>query len=151
MEFEASRNNIMIAVGVAIVFAICAILVYYYSIKPGMNPDFVENKECVKGGKPAPEATLFFFGTSWCPHCKTGMVPWEAYTKSIGGNKSSVNGVVINFREVDCDKEPKIASQYGIKGYPTIKFERGDKVVEFDSKPSLPLLTKFVDEMTRDK
>ena len=78
-------------------------------------------------------------------------MPWEAYKKSIGGNKSSVNGVVINFREVDCDKEPKIASQYGIKGYPTIKFERGDKVIEFDSKPSLPLLTKFVDEMTRDK
>ena len=77
MEFEASRNNIMIAVGVAIIFAICAILVYYYSIKPGMNPDFVENKEFVKGGKPAPEATLFFFGNILVPalqngHCALG-------------------------------------------------------------------------------
>ena len=31
---------------------------------------------------------------------------------------------IFNFKDVDCDKDEKLASQYKIKGYPTIKYAR---------------------------
>ncbi len=146
-----STLSIAVALGVAAIFIAAAIWVYYAYLKPTMDKGYVENKEFIDTKSAPREATLLFFSTEWCPHCKTATAPWEAYKKSMGGDGAIVNDVVIHFREVDCDKEPAVAAQYGIKGYPTIKFEEGKRVVEFDSKPTVPLLTEFVAQMTSGK
>jgi thiol-disulfide isomerase/thioredoxin len=151
MDIEPeTKRNVAIAVAVAVIFVLCSVWAYYTYIRPNIYKEFVDNKEFRKGVDLPKEATLFFFGTTWCPHCKSATKTWEDYKKSIGGNGSAVNGVVITFREVDCDKESKLAATYNVKGYPTIKLERGPKVVEFDSKPTVPLLKQFVDQMTAD-
>ena len=150
-EESTGRRTIMIAAVVAIIFIACSIWAYYKYVRPQIYKPFVENKEFTTGTEQPDTATIFFFGTEWCPHCKTAMKPWTAFKTEIGSEGGSVNGVNIAFREVDCDKEEKLAAQYDIKGYPTIKYARGDKVVEFDSKPTVATLKQFVDQMTTDE
>ena len=88
---------------------------------------------------PSPEnkktATLYMFGTSWCPHCKTAKPIWDDY---ISNNENlKVGNYDILFKSVDCDAEKNIADKFNVKGYPTFKLERGPgDIVEFEAKPT---------------
>lgn len=80
-------------------------------------------------------ATLYMFGTNWCPHCKTAKPIWNDY---ISNNENlKVGNYDILFKSVDCDAEKNIADKFNVKGYPTFKLERGpDDIVEFEAKPT---------------
>ena len=80
-------------------------------------------------------ATLYMFGTNWCPHCKTAKPIWDDY---ISNNENLKVGTYdILFKSVDCDAEKNIADKFDVKGYPTFKLERGPgDVVEFEAKPT---------------
>jgi thioredoxin-like negative regulator of GroEL len=56
----------------------------------------------------------------------------------------TVNGIKINFFEVDCDSDPATAEKFNVKGYPTIKMLKGNQIIEYDAKPSKDTLTEFV-------
>ena len=75
-------------------------------------------------------ATLYMFGTSWCPHCKTAKPIWDDYVSN--NENLKVGNYDILFKSVDCDAEKNIADKFDVKGYPTFKLERGPgDVVEF--------------------
>ena len=80
-------------------------------------------------------ATLYMFGTNWCPHCKTAKPIWDDY---ISNNENLKVGTYdILFKSVDCDAEKNIADKFNVKGYPTFKLERGPSdIVEFEAKPT---------------
>lgn len=80
-------------------------------------------------------ATLYMFGTSWCPHCKTAKPIWDDY---ISNNENlKVGNYDILFKSVDCDAEKNIADKFNVKGYPTFKLERGPgDIVDFEAKPT---------------
>ena len=80
-------------------------------------------------------ATLYMFGTNWCPHCKTAKPIWDDY---ISNNENlKVGNYDILFKSVDCDAEKNIADKFNVKGYPTFKLERGPSdIVEFEAKPT---------------
>jgi thiol-disulfide isomerase/thioredoxin len=80
-------------------------------------------------------ATLYMFGTSWCPHCKTAKPIWDDYVSN--NEKLKVGNYDILFKSVDCDAEKNIADKFNVKGYPTFKLERGpDDIVDFEAKPT---------------
>ena len=54
------------------------------------------------------------------------------------------NGYMLNFTEIDCDKNESLASKYEIETYPTIKLIKDDKVYDYDAKPSVENLNKFL-------
>ena len=150
-SFESvSKTHIAIATGAAAVFLVVAIWVYYTYVKPKLNAEFVPNKEFTKGQELPKVATLFFFGTEWCPHCKTAQKPWQGLKNRVAAAGGAVNGVKIHFTDVDCDKDAKLASKYNIKGYPTIKYARGTQVVEYDAKPDVSSLYQFLGQVTGD-
>ena len=70
---------------------------------------------------------------------------WEAL-KNLWLRK--VNGHGVNFIEVDCETDSATADKYGVEGYPTIKATKGNLVVEYDAKPQINTLTKFVESVT---
>lgn len=56
---------------------------------------------------------LVEFMAPWCGHCKQLQPEWEAAAKKTQDK--------VRFGVVDCTSEEKLASKYGIQGYPTIK------------------------------
>ena len=98
-----------------------------YASSMGENaPPSSENKKT---------ATLYMFGTGWCPHCKTAKPIWDDYVSN--NENLKVGNYDILFKSVDCDAEKNIADKFDVKGYPTFKLERGPgDVVEFEAKPT---------------
>ncbi|KAF1744130.1 hypothetical protein MXB_726 [Myxobolus squamalis] len=57
---------------------------------------------------------LVKFYAPWCGHCKSLAPVWEEAAKNLHGK--------IKMAKVDCTTNPDIATQFGIKGFPTLKF-----------------------------
>ena len=67
---------------------------------------------------------------------------FHPFKSQIGDKK--INGVALNFIEVDCDKDTATSDKYNVKGFPTIKLVRGNQIIEYDAKPSTVNLLEFV-------
>ena len=135
-----------------IILLFTAIGMYFYKnhIKKKIKKDYVDNKEFVgkdnvdgggSGGQ-STTANMYFFYTDWCPHCKVDRPEWDKFKNSI--SSSGVNGVKINFIEVNCEKDPGTAEKYNVEAYPTIKLVYDGKVIEYDAKTDLDTLKEFV-------
>lgn len=135
-----TRNNMMIAL-LVVVFIAVSYYVYTTYVQPSINPAYVENSEFVQEGPPK-EAELYFFYTEWCPHCKNAKPEW-AKLKDEYANKT-INNTSIIFREVDCDKEEKIADEFNVDGYPTVKLVKNSEVIEYNAKPNYETLVEFL-------
>ena len=133
-----------ILIGVAAIFVCAGIYVYRTQVAAKTDPaSYVPNKEFVPTGGATPKvADMYFFYTTWCPHCKTARPQWDEFKEEMDGQV--VNGTRIKFTEVDCDQDRATADRYDVKGYPTIKLVHGDEVVEFDAKPEVSSLHQFV-------
>ena len=57
------------------------------------------------------------------------------------------NSAIIVAR-VDCTKWPKVGAHFSVQGYPTIKFIRGEKVVEFSGDRTKEELVDFADRLS---
>lgn len=137
-------NKKIIAVSVvAALFIAVAIWMYYKYVVPRVNAAYVPNKEYAQ--KRQGEADLYFFYTSWCPHCKTAKPVWQKFKEHIEA-KGHASGVKVNFIEVDCEKDHDTADKFNVSGYPTIKLLYNNKVIEYDAKPDQENLQQFLDE-----
>ena len=56
---------------------------------------------------------IAFFGTSWCGSCKKFQPDWDKFSKTFDK---------IKLEYVDCDEKKELATQHGIKGFPTVKY-----------------------------
>lgn len=135
-----SFRNITI-LSLVIIFLIVGVYAYKTYVSSKINPTFVENKEFVtesEGG----EVELFFFFTSWCPHCKTARPEWEKIRDEY--QDKTINNTKIIFKEVDCDKDEATAEEFKVEGYPTIKMVKGNQVIEYNAKPNYDNLLEFL-------
>lgn len=130
---------------VALVVVLMSITIYFIR-KLNSKPSYVENKEFIQGQSdgvkgPTKAVDIYFFYTSWCPHCKTAFPVWNA----LKSEKPVVKGITINYIEVDCEKDSQTAEKFSVEGYPTIKLVHGKQVIEYDAKPDLDTLKHFID------
>ena len=139
-----TNRKFFIVLVVTIIFIIAALYVYNTYVTPKLNADYVNNKEYVnkKDSDEYETATLYFFYTVWCPHCKTAQPVWKSLKEKIGDKK--INGVKLSFVDVDCDKDTDTADKFKVEGYPTIKLVKGNKVIEYDAKPDSDTLMQFL-------
>lgn len=141
-----TNRKFFIVLSLTIIFIIAALYVYNTYVTPRLNAEYVNNKEYVNK-KDTDEsenatATLYFFYTVWCPHCKTAKPVLKYIKEKIGDNK--INGVKLSFVDVDCDKDTETADKFKVDGYPTIKLVKGNKVIEYDAKPDNDTLMQFL-------
>ncbi len=108
------------------------ILVYILKAKLGKPKESTGTKVC----------ELFYFYTTWCPYCKKSRVEWDKF-KAEWGHKT-YNGYVLQFQEIDCDTNESTAAKYNVTKYPTIKLIKDDIVIDFDAKPTVDSLTRFL-------
>tara|TARA_A100001015_G_C14895353_1_gene674173 strand:- start:195 stop:671 length:477 start_codon:yes stop_codon:yes gene_type:complete len=143
--YKLSKNKTALFISaVVILFIIIAILYYLYKLKPKLNNTYIDNKEFIKhDSNKDNNATLYFFYTTWCPHCKAANPELDKLKNLI---KNGVKGVTVAIVNVDCDKDTEIADQYDITGYPTIKLIYENKIYDYDAKPNAEILLKFLND-----
>jgi thiol-disulfide isomerase/thioredoxin len=154
-SFTSKIKNIfnmsnMMYISAAIFFILISVFVYYYYVKPSLNPTYTANSERKNGEEGNNnEAELMFFYTDWCPHCKTAKPDW-AEVKAEYENKT-INGYRIIFTEVNCttesDEVEKLMDKYKIEGYPTIKLLKDGQIIEYDAKPSKDTIIQFLNSV----
>ena len=129
-----------------IVALLCLIIVSIYVYKKNISAKtkdtYVSNKEFVPNDGSSQSATLYYFYTTWCPHCKKTMPIWDELVTEL--NDEELKGVKLTLIKVDCDKEQSLAESFNVQGYPTIKLLKDGQIIEYDAKPSKVNLIEFV-------
>ena len=144
-----NKKSILILLLIICIFV--ALSIYYYKlvVQPKLNTKYVDNKEFIpdsskpNSSKPnlPDSATLYFFCTSWCPHCKVADPEWKLLQTETQG---IVNGINIIFRDIDCDQDAATADKFNVTGYPTIKLFYNNTIYDFDAKPTKDTLMQFL-------
>jgi thiol-disulfide isomerase/thioredoxin len=125
------------------IFLLVAIFIYRKFVSGRSTKDgYVANNEYNTAPVGLESVDIYFFYTEWCPHCKTAKPIWFDFKKEMEGE--SVNGVRLNFFEVDCDKDTATSDKFKVKGFPTIKMLKGTQIIEYDAKPNRENLHEFV-------
>ncbi len=139
------NKKILIVIGCSAIFICAAIFVFLTYVKPKLNKQYVANKEFTKTDSNFDsQSDLYFFYTSWCPHCKSAKPIWEKLKQDVGN--SQVNGTTIKFIEIDCDQDSATADKFKVEGYPTIKLVHKNQIIEYDAKPDLDTLKTFLEK-----
>lgn len=138
--FLNTRTIIILAL-VALFIGV-AVYIYNAYVEPRLNPSYVANKEFSDDTANAKEAELMLFYTEWCPYCKKAKPVWNEIKEKY--ENELINNTRVFFKEIDCDKEEGLADQYNIEGYPTIKLLKDGQIIEYDAKPNVENLEKFL-------
>jgi thiol-disulfide isomerase/thioredoxin len=142
---KTNKKTVVMTICLVIGLVVLSFFIYRKYISPtlGVVSDYVENSEGNREGASdrGGEATVYYFFTEWCPHCKKGRPAWDAFKQQVGSN---VGGYSVYYKEVDCDADTALASQFGVESYPTIKMVFEGKTYEYDARPDTATLTQFV-------
>jgi len=138
-----ANTQFILIVLICIVFVFTSLFLYRRYVGGSLSKKYVTNNEFKKNGDDDDDtADIYFFYTEWCPHCKTAKPIWADFKQQMSGQK--INGITLNFFEVDCDKDTSTSDKFNVKGFPTIKLMRGNQIIEYDAKPSTANLIEFV-------
>ena len=142
-----TKNLILIII--AILFIITAVFVYKKYVSPRLNPDFTANKEWIGKNNSGSntldgpqEAEIYFFYTEWCPHCKKAEPIWQQFKEQNEGK--IINNYKLIFRDIDADKDEATANLFDIQAFPTITLKKNQEITEYDAKPQVATLNKFI-------
>ena len=83
--------------------------------------------------------TFIIVKAEWCGHCKRFKSTWEDLEKEYN-NK-------YNFIAYDADNDKEKIEKYNIQGFPTIKFKKGDKIVEYQGSRDIESLSSMIESL----
>jgi thioredoxin-like negative regulator of GroEL len=90
-----------------------------------------------------PVCEVFYFYTAWCPYCKKARPEWDKFKAPL--QRTTRDGYLLLFTEVDCDADEALANKFEVTSYPTIKCVKDGNVTDYDARPSLATLNQFLD------
>ena len=89
------------------------------------------------------DVEILFFTVNWCPHCKKAKPVWNNVKEEY--DQKVINNTKLIFKDINCEKEEEMANKYNIEGYPTIKLQKNNQIIEFDAKPEENALVQFIE------
>ena len=95
--------------------------------------------------KPVPpnEARLTMFYTEWCGFSQKAMPEWAKLEQKLGGD-GYFGTTHLNMVKIDAEKDPKMATLYGINAYPTVVLETKEGSYDFDKRVTADNLLAFL-------
>ena len=130
--------NILIIVGLFIIFVIISIVLYNKNKVSKFKP----NEEYITSGKAGATGELILFYAAWCPHSQTTLKLWKTY-------KEKYDKKNVSFTEVDCEKNTQMADSYNIDSYPTIILLTGGNKYIYDAQMDNDTLTQFINTIMK--
>ena len=79
------------------------------------------------------DCVVRMFYVNWCGHCKTTKPEFQQFMEQ--NNNKEMNGKKVKIEMIDCeasDADKQLASQFGVKSYPTIIAIVNGKQVPFE-------------------
>ena len=143
-DIKSKPESLILPIFIILLFSIISYILFSKNIKEFINKKFVLNKEFVNKNTNNNNATIIYFYTEWCPYCKKSRPEWNSF-KELTELQSFKE--TLTLKEVDCDKNPEIADNYKIEGYPTIKLIYNGEVYDYDAKPESKTLLQFVESI----
>ena len=152
--YQLNKKHIIIIVILVILFGFLTYYIYNNYLIKYVKKNYVSNTEFINeqqytttdtdNNLDLKSADFYYFYTNWCPHSKSATPIINDLKKQIEDNNNMFSSVYINFVEVDCEKDKKLADKFSVEGYPTIKLVYNSKVYEYDAKPNLNTLNEFL-------
>lgn len=140
-DIKSKPESLFLPIFIILLFSIISYILFNKNIKEFINKKFVLNKEFVNKNNDNNNSTIIYFYTEWCPYCKKSRPEWNSFKELVELQSFKET---LTLKEVDCDKNPEIADNYKIEGYPTIKLIYKGEVYDYDAKPDSKTLLQFV-------
>jgi len=84
---------------------------------------------------------LIKFYAPWCGHCKKLEPIFKLVDQSLAGERD------LRVGRVDCTRFPNVGREFGISGYPTILFLKGDNVYQFEGDRTRDEIVAFAQRL----
>jgi len=139
------KNNIFLIIFLIIIFSFISYYLYTTTLQTYFDNN--SNKEYIpKNTQKKNEPTIYYFYTTWCPHCTEAIPHIDELENEIKKMNKRQNNMVIFLRKIDCDKpdNEKLLKKYKVEGFPTIILEHNNKIYNYEAKPNSKHLTQFV-------
>lgn len=126
-----------------VIGVVVALAVYWVWTNYSMRYREGFEDESASSSQPTRTLTCTMFFTEWCGYCKSAKPEWAKLVDMFDGRV--VNGTKIVVTSVDCDKNPEIAKQNGVTGYPTFKFDMDGRALDFSGERNFDSFKQFVE------
>lgn len=114
----------------AVFCVLMALTVNVFAEEPEIKTEdgvLVLTDENFKGVVSANEFVLVEFYAPWCGHCKSLAPEYAKAAKTLADKESN-----IKLAKVDATEQTGLAEEFGIRGYPTLKFFRNGAPIEYN-------------------